>query len=84
MRTLTIRGVPEEAIAKLKAEAAEHHCSMNKWIVRLLENRFSLRPARKRRHTDLDGLFGSMPQESFAAVEKASRAARHIDAELWQ
>lgn len=84
MSTITVRQLSDETVKRLKTEAKARGFSMNRWIVRVLEERTHPSPFKKKTHRDLDDLFGSMSEESFREVERTLEETRAIDEELWR
>jgi len=84
MHALTLRGVSDDTVRKLKEEAREHGFSMNKWICSLLARRFECKPYMQDEHTDLDHLFGSMTKEDCDALASSVQDNRIVDKELWR
>jgi len=83
MQALTLRGIPDDTLAKLKAEARERGFSMNKWICSILDSRFERKAFVPQPHRDLDHILGSMTEEDSEAIESTVNELRTIDKELW-
>jgi hypothetical protein len=85
MKTLTIRGLDEKAVAQIKKQARSQHSSVNKFVVEALQKiAFPGVPGQAREWHDLDGFFGSWTAEEANQVMERCRKCRKIDAELWQ
>lgn len=86
MTTITIRDIPPELIRAIRRKAQAEHTSLNKAVVRLLEERFSTagRKRVKTRHHDLDFLAGSWTKQDAGVFDKAIAEQRVIDPELWK
>ena len=85
MTTLSIRGLDEQALASLKARAAQEKASVNSVILRLIDEGLGRRagPGR-RRHDDLDALAGTWTDEEAAVFAQATASFEAIDANLWK
>jgi len=85
MNALTVRGLGDDAINLLKAEARRHGVSVNVLIQRLVRQGLGLdKAARPHRHSDLDHLAGTWSaadgEQFLTAVEPFER----IDEEMWR
>ena len=85
MNALTVRGLDDDAINRLKAEAKRHGVSVNVLMQRLLRQGLGLdKVARSHRHPDLDHLAGTWSaadgEQFLTAVEPLER----IDEEMWR
>lgn len=86
MPNLSIRGLDDQALAKLKARAIKEGASVNTLVLRLIEQGLGharARPAR-RRHDDLDALAGSWRKNEGLAFERATAPFAEVDATLWK
>jgi hypothetical protein len=85
MKTLTIRGIDEQALGQLKKQARSRHSSVNKLVVEALQTiAFPGVPGRVREWHDLDAFFGSWSEAESKQVMESCRKGRKIDAELWK
>jgi hypothetical protein len=84
MPTLTVRGLSDETVQRLKREADAAGTSVNKLIVSKLEGFATGSPFKPRTYHELDHLFGTLSAADARALDKSSRAQRRIDKELWQ
>jgi len=86
MKTITLRGLPSELEEKVEARSRELGLSLNKTVIRLLEER--LFPGSTalggRRHFDLDHLVGSWSEEEADEFDRSLDEQRRIDPELWR
>lgn len=88
MRTITLRKLPPELESRVEDKARELGLSLNKTVIRLLED--LLLPGRRsvlgsgRRYGDLDHLAGAWSPEEGAEFEHALQEQRRIDPELWK
>lgn len=85
MTAITLRNIPPELAATLERRAAESGLSLNRTVIRLLEEQLGLRPktSRPRCYHDLDFLFGVWSEEEAARFDAALAEQRKIDPELW-
>lgn len=91
MKAITLRNVPPALTRVIRRKAAEERTSINKTVIRLLEERVGdgprkpgKREARRQLHHDLDKLAGCWGKEQAAAFEETLKAQRSIDPELWK
>jgi plasmid stability protein len=85
MTTITLRGLDEELVNRLKQEAAKQGTSMNQLAVETLRFRFGL--SKEKRFTqvfhDLDELFGVWSDEEYQSIQGKIDQERSVDQELW-
>jgi plasmid stability protein len=86
MTALSIRNLDEQALQRLKAEAAEQGSSVNTLVVRLIETATGVRTAARTRteHHDLDALSGTWSDDEAAAFNAAIAVFEQPDAGLWR
>lgn len=86
MSNLSVRGLPDEALALLKAKAVREGASVNALVLRLINQGIGRNPEKAgiRRHHDLDALQGCWSAEEAAEFEAATQAMREIDAGQWR
>lgn len=86
MTNLSIRGLDDKALAKLKRRAAREKSSVNMLVLRLIEQGLGLRPAKSGliRHSDLDALAGSWRKQEASEFERATASFSKVDAALWK
>lgn len=85
MKTLTVRGIDEQALGQLKRQAKSRHSSVNKFVAEALRKvAFPGEPGKAREWHDLDGFFGSWSEEEARLVMEGCRKCRKVDAELWK
>ena len=82
MRSYSIRNISDETYERIRTAARERGTSINRVIVRLLENTF--RPEKSTEHHDLDDLFGTWTHEEFEEFSNALSEQRKLDPELWK
>lgn len=86
MKAITLRNVPPEVARRIERKSQELGLSLNKTVLRLLEERLipgSARPVAPERHRDLDDLAGAWSQEEADEFDAALAEQRRIDPELW-
>jgi hypothetical protein len=85
MTAITLRNLPPKLAATLQRKAAESGLSLNRTVIRLLEESLGLRPKGTRRHPyhDLDFLVGAWTEEEAAQFDEALAQQRKIDPEIW-
>jgi hypothetical protein len=86
MKQITIRSIPEKVKKKVRKEAEQKGVSLNKAVISLLEGAVTEKiPEKKSRlYDDLDHLSGVWSREESAEFDKALRAQRRVDPELWK
>lgn len=86
MTVISIRGIDEKAVSRLKQQAQREGSSLNSLAVRLLETGAGIRPPGKAVKTfdDLDGLAGTWKTADAKAFESATAAFSEVDARLWK
>lgn len=85
MAAITLRGMNNDTLERLRAMARENGASMNRLILGWVEENLGKpRKAADNRYHDLDDLFGQMPDEDAACVAASSAEQRKIDPELWE
>jgi plasmid stability protein len=86
MSNLSVRGLDDKALAKLKIMAAREEVSVNSVVVRLIEQGVGQRPLKTvvRRHDDLDALAGRWSKREAQAFAKAIAPFSEIDEQLWK
>lgn len=86
MKQYTIRGVPREIEKMVEEEAGRTGLSANRAFISLLEKALLPRAAGqtiRKRHSDLDGLFGAWSEQEYGRFEEILKAQRSIDEDLW-
>lgn len=87
MKAITLRNLPPELARTIRQKAEEQGTSINKAVIKLLEEGTGVRDkkkGKKRLHDSLDNLAGSWTEEEAAEFEKALAAQRTIDPDLWK
>lgn len=85
VRAITLRNLPPELERRVEAEARARGWSLNRTVIRLLEQQLlpEAPPLAPRRHRDLDRLAGSWTAEEAAEFDRSLTATRKVDPELW-
>jgi len=87
LKAITLRNVPSELARKIEKKASETHSSMNKAVIKLLEENLEQAHLRQKKnfiYHDLDRLAGSWSKSEAARFEKGLTQSRKIDSELWR
>jgi hypothetical protein len=85
IRAITVRGVPAEVERVIRKKTSETGESVNRVVLRLLEQGAGVRKERKKSvHHDLDALFGAWNREEARSFDRALREQREIDPDLWK
>ena len=85
MTAVTLRNIPPKLQEVIQRRADKDGLSLNKTIIRMLEEAAGQRTATGRGiHHDLDHLAGTWSDEEAAAFEDALAEQRRIDPELWR
>ncbi len=85
MKAISVRGVPPEVARVIRREADETGESVNRIVIRLLEEGAGAGKKRKPvLHHDLDGLIGAWSREEARSFNRVLEDQRKIDPELWK
>lgn len=86
MTVISIRGIDENAVSRLKQQAQREGSSLNALAVRLLETGAGVRSAGRQAqaYDDLDALAGTWKAADARAFESATAAFSEVDASLWK
>lgn len=86
MTVISIRGVDERAIFRLKQQAEVEGASLNSLVVRVLETAAGVRAANKQpqRFDDLNALQGTWSHDDACEFESATGDFSAIDPGLWK
>jgi len=87
MTTMSIRGLDEQVLAKLKAQAARQGSSLNSLVLRLLQgtNSDQATPSRPpQTFDDLNALAGTWSPEDAAVFARNTAPFAEVDATLWR
>ncbi len=86
MSNLSVRGVNDSAVAKIKDEAKSRGMSLNAYLVELIQRNAGI-TAKGGRHSlyrDLDDLAGTWTREDAQDFAESQRAFETVDEELWR
>ena len=83
MTAITLRNIPRELREAVEQRAKSEGLSLNKTVIRMLEESVGTRQSRNLHH-DLDHLAGTWSKEEAADFEATLADQRRIDAELWE
>ena len=85
MNAITVRNLPPEVAKAVREKARKEKLSLNKAVVRLLEEATGVEKGKKKVvHHDLDRFFGTWTKEEADAFDEAMREHRQIDPEMWK
>jgi hypothetical protein len=84
MNAITVRNLPPAVAKAVKEKARREKLSLNRAIVRLLEEATGERRSKKVVHHDLDHLAGTWSEEEYQQFMAALREQRQIDPEMWR
>ena len=85
MNAITVRNLPPAVAKAVKEKARKEKLSLNKAIVRLLEEATGNQPrAGKELHHDLDQFFGTWSKKEADAFDAALDEQRQIEPEMWK
>jgi plasmid stability protein len=86
MKAITVRNLPPRLVRAIRLKAQAERTSVNKTVIRLLEEREAPKSpgARRSLHHDLDALAGSWNKKDAATFDRHLRSQRTIDPELWK
>ena len=85
MAIMSIRGLDDKVLARLKRQAEQEGGSLNSLVLRLLQNAGA--PAQLnalKKFDDLDALAGTWSEEEAQAFERNTAAFAEIDEALWK
>jgi hypothetical protein len=85
MNAITVRNLPAAVAKAVREKARKEKLSLNKAIVRLLEEATGVARRKERVvHHDLDHLAGTWSEEEYQQFMAAVREHRQIDPEMWK
>jgi hypothetical protein len=83
MAAITLRNIPPQLQEVIRKRAGADGLSLNKTVLRMLEEAAGQRKTSGKVHHDLDHLAGTWSDEEAAAFEAALVEQRRVDPELW-
>jgi len=85
MASMSIRGLDDQALSRLKHQAEQEGSSLNSLVLRLLQGASPALPANAlQKFDDLDALAGTWSDEEALAFERNTAAFGELDAALWK
>jgi hypothetical protein len=84
MNAITVRKLPPEVARAVREKAKREQLSLNKAVVKLLEEATGTAPHTTVLHRDLDRFFGTWTDDEADAFDEALREQREIDPEMWK
>ena len=85
MAGMSIRGLDDRVLARLKSQAEQEGSSLNSLVLRLLQGAGSdRRPGALQKFDDLDTLAGTWSKQEALAFEPNTAAFAEVDAALWK
>lgn len=86
MAAITVRNLPPAVAKAVRAKARKERLSLNKAVVKLLEEATGEARDKPKRpiHHDLDRFFGGWTREEAEAFDGALREQRQIEPEMWK
>ena len=86
MKTVTVRQIPPALARVIEQRARRRRSSINKAVLGLLEEAAGLAGYRSApaHHHDLDALAGAWTREEAKEFDRALRAQRPVDPDLWR
>lgn len=83
MTAITLRNIPPKLQEVIRQRAGADGLSLNKAVLRMLEEAAGQRTTGRELHHDLDHLAGTWSAQEAEAFEAALAEQRRIDPELW-
>lgn len=86
MATMSIRGLDNKALSRLKRQAEREGSSLNGLVVRLLQDKVGApgKPRLPQKFDDLDELAGSWTSQQVRSFERSTAAFSEVDPALWK
>jgi len=84
MSAITVRNLPPAVARAVRDKARKDKLSLNRAIVRLLEEATGEKGGKKVIHHDLDHLAGRWSEKEYQQFMVALREQRQIDPEMWK
>lgn len=86
MTVISIRGIDDKALFRLKKQAQQEGSSLNSLVVKVLETVAGVRLADKtdERFDDLDALQGTWSKQDADAFESATTDFTQVDQGIWK
>ena len=85
MATMSIRGLDDQALIRLKTQAEQEGSSLNSLVLRLLQGTGTPVPLNVlKKFDDLNALAGTWSEKEAQAFERNTAAFAEVDAALWK
>jgi len=85
MATMSIRGLDDKALSRLKRQAEREGSSLNSLVVRLLQDTGApIQSNALRKFDDLDHLAGTWSADEASEFERNTSPFAEVDASLWK
>ncbi len=85
MATMSIRGLDDKALARLKSQAEQDGSSLNSLVLRLLQGANSTaQPNVLKKFDDLNALAGTWSEKEARIFERNTAPFAEVDAALWK
>ena len=86
MATMSIRGVDEQVLVRLKHRAEQEGSSLNSLVVRLLQGDTdsAQKPSTLKKFDDLNALAGTWSSQQARAFERSTAPFSEVDPALWK
>jgi hypothetical protein len=81
MATMSIRGLDDQSLARLKYQAEQEGSSLNTLVLRLLQG--TIQQSALRKFEDIDVLAGTWSDEEARTFERNTAAFAEVDAAFW-
>jgi hypothetical protein len=84
MATMSVRGLDNEVLARLKSQAEKEGGSLNSFVLRLLQGESASESKALKKYDDLDGLAGSWGEEEAQLFARNTAVFSEVDTALWK
>jgi len=85
MANMSIRGLDDQTLTRLKSQAEQECSSLNSLVLRLLQGEGTkTQPSALKKHDNLDALAGTWTKREVQAFERNTAAFAEVDAALWK
>jgi len=84
MSAITVRNLPPKVAKAIREKARKERLSINKAVIKLLEEATGRQEGKKVVHHDLDRFFGTWSKEEADAFDEALRQQRQVEPEMWK
>ena len=84
MTTMSIRGIDDEVLGRLKQQAAHERTSLNSLVLRLLQGDGAQKIQKAQKFDDLDSLAGTWSDDDAQAFMQATADFDELDPALWK